>query len=634
MAKMIDPTPVIRTLAVDKMLGIDLQNAPAVVAPGRSPRCSNMLRSTPGQVKKRPGYVQVTAYDGTIHGCYTLQDKQLIHAGNRLYAGDVALQGTLADARSTGVCFGGCLYLLDGSNFWCVTPEDAGGYSLRPVAQKAYLPRIVVGKNPNGTGGADLEDVNLLSDAWCESFYANGIDTVYRLEFGGLSDAAVQVQQVKADPNTGTTRITLNEGTDFTVDRTLGTVTFVTAPPKGPIEGEDSVFITAAKDRSAQRARIVQADVCTVYGTPGTGLRLFVTGSPQYKNRDYWSAPDDPTYFSDLAYSVLGTDDSRIMGYSLLDDCLAAHKSGQDGGVWVRRGSLETTTDALNNKKYTMVFATGSVIAGYGAVAKGSFAVLGDEPLFLTAQGVFALTPSDLTGSRYQQRRSYYIDPALTAAQRLDCAEAVIWKDFYMLALDGKLYCLDGLQKAYAEGAPKSAYQYECYLLENIPAVRLWVQQGQLYFGTADGRVCRFTDGDVAVDYDDRLTGQLAQPVAALWETPDLSGSRFYKEKRFRQLALRIPPAPNTAVRVRAQRQGVWRQLGSGDISVQYFCFSSLTFSRLAFNGDRTGRPVLLRLHRRHLDKIRFRFENSSPGQQFGLLGWALEYSEGRNYRR
>ncbi len=628
-----DPTPQLKLLAVDRLLGIDLQNAPAVVAPGRSPHCSNMLRSTPGQVQKRPGYLQVAAYPGAIHGCYRLQGVELLHAGSRLYADGQPLAGTLADSRSTGLCFGGCLYLLDGANFWCVSWQD-GALTLQPVTQKAYLPRIAVGKNPDGTGGADLEDVNLLSDGWCESFYGTQTDTVYQLEFGQLSAEQVRVELVRPAADTGTTRAVLTEGVDFSVDRTLGTVTFVTAPGKAPVEGEDNVFITAFKDRSAQRACITQADVCTAYGTPGTGLRLFVTGSPAHKNRDYWSAADDPTYFSDLSYSVLGQDDGRILGYSLLGDSLAAHKSGQDGGVWVRRGSMQTEKDALGNEKHTMVFATGGVITGYGAVAKDSFAVLGDEPLFLTAQGVFALTASDLTGSRYQQRRSYFIDPALTAEQELAGARAVVWRDFYLLALNGRVYCLDGLQKSYTAAAPKSAYQYECYLLENVPAACLWVWDGVLYFGTVDGRVCRFTAGDTAADFSDRLTGVDPVPVAACWETPDISGSRFYKDKFFRRLALRMLPAPATSVHVWARREGNWQPLTAQPIPARYFCFSSLVFSALCFSGDRTSKPISLRLHRRRLDKIRFRFENSVLSEPFGLLGWALEFTEGRNYRR
>lgn len=632
MKRALDPVPTVHTLAVDELRGIDLQNNASVVSPSRSPACSNLLRTTPGRVEKRPGYVQTAAYEGAVHGCYDLDGVEILHAGGALYADGVRISGSVADARSCGQCFHGRLYLLDGQQFWQISSE-AGQYRLQPVSEAAYVPKIAVGKKPDGSGGAELEDVNLLSDAWSESFYGTADAVVYQLEFDGLSAAPVRVQVLRAAA-AGTQLTTLTENTDFTVDRARGAVTFVKAPGVSPIEGEDNVFITAARDRSAQRARIVQSDVCCVYGEAGGGVRLFVTGSPQWKNRDYWSAANDPTYFSDLSYSVLGQDDGRIVGYSLLGDSLAAHKGGENGAVWVRTGSQETLTDAQGNTRRVLGFRTGRVLSGYGAAAKGSFAVLGNEPLFLTAQGIFALTASDLTGERYQQRRSYYIDPALTAEPAMESAEAVVWKDFYLLALNGRVYCLDGLQKAYAPQEPKSAFQYECYLLENVPAVRLWVRGGRLWFGTADGRVCVFTQGAAGTDFADRLDGLPPQPIRAVWETPDIGGAHFYRDKSFRFLAARIQPAPVTSVRLQARREGVWHALRDKPFSARYFSFSGMVFSKWTFSCDQTCQPMGLRLHSRKQDKIRFRFENDALDEPFGLLGWALEYTEGRRHKR
>ena len=629
-----DPMVSLRRLTVDRLLGVDLASDPSVVAPQRSPHAVNMLRSTPGCVEKRPGFHQVAAYSGAVHGCYELEGVTILHVGDTLYADGSALEGKVADTHSRGCCLGGCLYLLDGSEFWQIRREN-DGLVLRPVSENAYLPHIAVNKNPDGSGGAELEDVNLLSDAWCESFYGSEEGTAYQLEFSGLSAAPVTVEQVcAAQDGTGTLRKTLTEDVDFTVDRAAGVVHFLKAPGKAPVEGEDNVFITAARDRTDVRRRITQADVCTVYGLPGAGMRLFVTGAPEWKNRDFWSAADDPTYFSDLSYSVLGTDDERILGYSLLGDSLAAHKSGEAGAIWVRTASQESFADAQGNLRQRLVFRTGNVITGYGAVAKDSFAVLGDEPLFLAAQGVFAITASELTGVRYQQRRSWYIDAALCAEPHPEKAQAVVWKDFYLLALNGRVYCLDGLQKAYTASAPKSSYQYECYLLENIPAAKLWVKDGQLWFGTEDGRVCVFSGGEERADYMDRLTGEMPAAISAVWETPELMGDSFYREKNFRWLAARVRPAVATSVKLYACAGGVWRLLRGRPLLARYLSFANLTFSKLSFSCDAAGKTLGLRLHNYRRDKVRFRFENSAADEPFGLLGWALEYTQGRRHRR
>ena len=628
--KITSPINTLHTLSAGELRGIDLQNNPAAVSVNRSPDCRNMLRSTPGRVCKRPGYRQIAAYSGCVHGCYELAGTQILHVGDVLYAGGVAI-GSAADAHSCGKYFGGRLYLLDGSSYQCIYQDGQGDWHAEPVSQHALCPHITISKDPDGSGGAELQDVNLLSDSWTESFYSDGVSTVYQLEFGDLDETAVQVRVLVAGED-GPEEQTLEENTDFSVDRTTGQVIFVTAPGDSPVEGEDNVFITASKDRSTLRERIETCDVCFAYGGPARGMRLFLTGNGTWKNRDYWSACNDPTYFSDLDYSVLGQDDQRILGYSLLGDSLAAHKTGE-GGVWVRTGEEKEFTDAQGNTRSRFVFSAGRVISGYGAVARDSFATLGDEPLFLTAQGVFALTASELTGTRYQQRRSFYIDPALCAEAAPQQAQAVIWKDFYLLALGDKLYCLDGLQKSYAAGAPKSDYQYECYLLDNIPAVRLWVQGGQLYFGTQDGRICVFDSGEAVTEYTDRLTGEDPQAIRAYWDTPELVGTAFYRDKWLRRLSVQMDSATATSLLPYLQREGVWHALRQTPLHFRFFSFSDLQFSHLSFLGDQTGRTVGLRLPRSRVDKVRFRMENAEKNEPFGLLGWAMEYTEGGRHR-
>jgi hypothetical protein len=331
---------------------------------------------------------------------------------------------------------------------------------------------------------------------------------------------------------------------------------------------------------------------------------------------------------------VLGADDGRILGYSLLGDALAAHKSGENGAVWVRTAEQESYTAADGERRQELVFRTGNVITGPGAVAKDSFAVLENEPLFLTAQGVFALTASDVTGVRYQQRRSWHIDPSLCAEPELENAQAVVWKDFYLLALNGRIYCLDGLQKSYDAGAPKSSYQYECYLLEDIPATALWVRDGQLWFGTKDGRVCVFSGETGAAEYADRLDGQEPAAVCACWETPDLTGDSFYREKNFRWLAVRVKPAAKASVQLYVTGSGGRRPLRQLAYMARYLAFSGLTFSKMSFSCDTGSKTLGVRLHEYRRDRVRFRFENNEVNEPFGLLGWALEYTQGRRHRR
>ena len=112
---------------------------------------------------------------------------------------------------------GDCLYLLDG-----VTYRRYDGAAVRPVAEVAYLPTVRIGAPPAG-GGKTFEAVNLLTPGRKESFQADGSATAFQLSTGGLDGAAVTAVVAGAAKA---------EGTDFTVDRAAGRVTFKTAPPK------------------------------------------------------------------------------------------------------------------------------------------------------------------------------------------------------------------------------------------------------------------------------------------------------------------------------------------------------------------------------------------------------------------
>lgn len=156
------------------------------------------------------------------------------------------------------------------------------------------------------------------------------------------------------------------------------------------------------------REREWECRFCILYGVSGALDRVFAAGSPDEPNVDYWSEWSDPAYFGDVSYSILGQESSPIMGYSVLADTLVTHKQGEENGrnAFVRKGELDSDGFA--------VFKITNVIQGDGAVATRSFASLNSEPLFLTARGVYALTPSDVTGERYAQERSWYIGAALT----------------------------------------------------------------------------------------------------------------------------------------------------------------------------------------------------------------------------
>ena len=633
MARFPVPAPKARSiLQVDGFYGVDYTSNPGDVSPGMSPGAPNMIRDVPGKVRKCMGYYLTAQYPGRINGYHRLRrgGKVLgfVHAGTALYAageeaapapgGEVRQAGAplytgMADERSMSWQFGEMLYIADGKALLI-----CDGSTVRPASESAYIPTLTIGKPPKG-GGTEYEPLNLLQPKFTELFLAGESDKSFCLTFGGLDAAPVQVWLMNKEG--GWTE--KKENTDFTVNRATGVVTFRQAPGKSPITGEDNVKITASRTVAGYADRINKCRFGICFGVGGTADRLFLSGNPDEPNRDWHSGQNDPTYWPDLGYAVLGSSRSAVVGYSILSNYLAAHKDDAepDRNNILRRGDL-----AENQPSFPVV----NTLQGPGALAPHSFGYLGTEPVFLTPLGVYAITPSDISGERYSQNRSYYINGRLCREPDRQDAAAIVYRDLYWLCLNGRAYILDGLQKmAPGHGEPYSTRQYACFERTGLPARTLWQQGDALCFGTPDGRVCAFyTDPAALQSYTD-----CGQPIHAVWETPDFSGKLFYKNKSFRTLAVKLSSAVATGVTVSGQRRGIWQPLRSIRSRARYFSYGQLVYSKFTYVNDTTNRTLNCRIRLKKLDKVRLRFENDRPNEPFGLMAWALEYTQGGNFR-
>lgn len=597
-------------LTVEEFWGVDYTNSPAGVDPRRSPDAPNMIRDVPGKVRKSMGWQTVKSYPARINGVhFRRSDTQgLVHAGARLYQGDTLLYSAANDERSRSWQFGDCLYILDGKALL-----EWDGSAVRPVTQTAYVPILTIARPPTG-GGVAYEDLNLLQPKFTERFAGAAGATAYHLSFGGLDSAPVTVRLLQADGSWAAR----TENTHFTVDRAAGIVTFATAPGASPVTGEDNVEITASRTVAGYADRIGRCRIGALFGVNGAADRLFVAGNPDFVNYDWYCGQNDPTYWPDTGYSVLGTPRSAIVGYSVVNERLAAHKDDREDGrnVIIRQGDL-----ADSKASFPIV----NTLQGQGAVAPFSFAYLVNEPLFLTRSGVYAITAQDLTGEKYTQNRSFYLNGRLLEEPGLEDAFALVYKDMYWLALNGQAYILDGLQPMQTDpAAPYATRQYVGFHRTNLPARVLWEQEDALWFGTGDGRICRFaTDPALLASYNDD-----GAAIACHWDTPDLSGKRFYKNKTFRRVMVRLSSAVATGVRLWMQHRGVWREMGSDALNARYFTWDQLDWSRFSWSGDQTPRLLTARVRLRRVDKTRLRLENDQLNEPFGLSELALEFAE------
>lgn len=601
-------------LVIDEFHGVDFTNSPTNVDEKKSPNAPNMIRDVPGKVRKSMGWHTVKQYSERINGVHFRREDTdgLVHSGTKLYKGDDEVYSEANDERSQSWQFGENLYIVDGKALLTYDGTD-----VKLTSTVAKIPTLTIAKSPTG-GGTPFEDLNLIQPAFIELFAGTETDKVYSMTFSGL-DAVVLVEELQSN---GTWK-TLSAGTDYTADLAAGKVTFTTAPGKSPITGEDNVRITASRLVAGYADRINKCRFGTLFGVNGAADRLFLSGNPDFVNYDWHSGQNDPTYWPDTGYSVIGTEKSAIVGYSIINDRLATHKDDQADGrnVVIRQGDLVDSE---------AVFPVVNTLQGQGAVATYSFAYLVNEPLFLTKLGVYAITAQDITGEKYAQNRSFFVNGKLLEEENLQEAFAFVYKDLYWLCINGVAYILDGLQPLQTDKSmPYSTRQYAAFYRTNVPARVMWEREGQLFFGSPDGRICQFYDDPASqLSYNDD-----GQPIYCCWETPDFSGKLFYKNKTFRFLAVRLAAAIATSVKLYGRRRGIWTFIKEDDTRARYFNWEYLDWSKFSWSNDETPQVITTKVRIKKVDKSRFRIENDVLNEPFGINDVAIEYVENGNFK-
>jgi len=609
------------TLTIDTFLGADFTNDPANVDIDKSPNVLNMIRDVPGKVRKSMGYKTIAEFTDPINGYHTMRGKThgLVHAGKKIYYGDyddpTELYTDANNARSCSWQFGDKVCILDGKALliW-------DGTTVEKASSDAKIPVTLIGGNPAG-GGTSYYALNLLSPGFTEQFLGTVGTTEYHLSYTDLDDTEVKAEILQNDG----TWSTLVENTDFSVDRETGVVTFNTAPGESPVTGEDNVKITAYKTVEGYADRVNKCSIGTLYGASGDLNRLFVSGNPddEYVNYQWYSAANDPTYFPDTNYQLIGTAKSAIVGYSVISSYLAVFKDKQE----VEQNIVLVSSTTVNNE---VTFATQTTLHGSPSICSYSHAYLAGEPIFLTPLGVYALTSQDITGRELTNSRSFFLNGKLLNETDLDKAFAFVYKDFYILAVNGVLYILDGLQSVQTDkSAPYSTRQFVGYFRDNVDANTMWEEDGALWFGSKTGKVCKFyTNPDDIFSYNDD-----GAAIMCRWETPDFDGKLFYKNKTFRYLAVRLKQAIVTSIRMSVMKRGLWTVLSTNASTASYLSFKALVFSKLSFSSDITNKVVPLKTRVKKVDKARYRFENLNVNEPFALDKIGIEYVEKGNFK-
>lgn len=467
-------------ISIKRFKGVNQNTTPTQIDDAESPDMLNKMLGTEGELLTRPGYKRMFPDPigaGQINGLYMFKKQdgtiyRFIHHGTSLYTCpfDGTTQPTqiytgLANAKSKFFTFGNYAYIFDGTNY-----VRTDGVTTVSVESVAYIPTLTLGRTPTG-GGTVNENFNLLGAGFKDSFSGDGTATAYQLSLTNL-DATAVTATVNGAPKV--------EGTDFTVNRTTGVVTFSVAPPTGVA---NNVVITAYKTVTGYADRVKKCTGFEIYG--GTNdTRVFAFGNPSFPNALRRCGLLDPTYWPEFAYANVGSDAGIIKGMrkQYTNAIIMKEPTPNDTTIW----RMSYSTDSSGSP----IFPLTPLNSGIGCLAADSVQLIENQPAFLSPKGVYEIDGTNVSDQRNVSRVSDDINPSLLAESNLQNAISADFDKKYILCVNNRAYVMDyRIKYPDHNGILKSPW----YVWDNIPASCFLEMDGYLYFGSnTTGLVYRF----------------------------------------------------------------------------------------------------------------------------------------------
>lgn len=561
--------------------GIDLLNPAPLVDYSRSPDCLNVWKSydttEANIIETRPGYEAVQNFENKINGIFLYTgNKLIVHAGTTLYRGslsgqtrDVLFTG-MNDAESQMYMFGDYLYINDGANYL-----KYDGTTVTRVEDSAYVPTTSIGRAPSG-GGTFYEDVNLLTPQRINGFQGDGTSRDFYLD-------AVEIDSVDEVKVNGTV---LQQG--YTVDTTLGKVTFNTAPSTPSLIGNDNVFITFSRTVDGYDERIKNCTIATVFDN-----RIFFSGNPDFPNGVFHSSLNNPAYCSDLDYYECGNNDNEVKALVVGNNVLWVFKRDDQNKdtIFYMQPNLDTN--------YGRVYPVSQGNVSIGCYSKGMN--FKDNIVFFSRQGLEMMSGS----IQYEQsvtHASSMVDSRMINESNYKFLRVCEYKGFMLVAIDNHIYLADSRNVFKGNTGGKEFEWYYWELPVNVTAFREVL--GTLYFGTDEGDV--FVVGG---------TNDNGQMIEAYWCTPRdfFNYVNHYKKTNKRGSIVRTKNIQNGKIKIatKTNRENDWTLVK--EASTNGFDFTteieggSFDFSNFSFDsGDYSY--VVFRLKKKKFIDLQLKF--------------------------
>lgn len=688
MALTVPNGPATKTKIYTELRGVDFSQDASLVDRQHSPDMLNMISDEGGSPVKRKGWEILltrthSTYDFAIINYWHFQigdNKYHVFAEEvtSKTPPTVTYQRLVQFKPDTGYTNGVSLFageeVKDGyfmnDTFYIVTTvrlytckPNAGDPTVLDIAAVSdyKIPTIVILRHPSTGGGTMYEDINLLTTYRAEQFQdPQGAGSTQFLLMTTDSPSDLKLYYMNngewTQDNTATI---IQSGSRYWAKIT--TAHAVSQAPSG-----DNIRVTYSVSTS-ERGRIVNCTNHAFYSHGGLD-QVFVTGNTttvnnkNYPNYVWYSDYGDPTYFPDLNYMTIGSAGTRCKGFLNVGDNLAVIKeqSEQDSGLFfihetsVTSKTVTTNTNSGSESESTQEYsyALRRTSSGVGAISNKCFSILQDEPLFLSEDGVQGIVSTNYTSEKVVRNRSRFVDKKLLKESNLEKAISCVQNGYYYIFINDHVYVLDSRHTS-SDRRGNTSYMYEAYYWDNVPANCVCVADDTIYFGTSDGRICRFKNTGLMTDYsdgshydedEDEQVGGTA--IRARWSTrnDDDDAPQYFKTMMKKGTMCTLAPFEQSSVKVFIQvdakpsqedilagQQDVGRYyIGEYYLSVGNLFPGPIDFSHLLFDARQGPRDYFFRKKKKKYIRLQIILENFEINQGFGVFHVVKTYSPTR----
>jgi hypothetical protein len=254
----------------------------------------------------------------------------------------------------------------------------------------------------------------------------------------------------------------------------------------------------------------------------------------------------------------------RVRGFSKQYDYLVVHREGGIHQITYSTG----TTGAVS-------FPSKPINDEVGTLATQSIQIIENNPVFLSKDGVYMLTASNVRDERNVTHISLTVNRKLLLESGLDQAVSIDYDKKYWLAVNGNVYVLDYAQKT--DITPYGKW----YLYNNISSSCFLEKDGYLYFGSStDGLVYQFhKDTEDGNSFNDD-----GQPINAYWKSKPLTFGTEEHYKLVDSIYIGLKPAGATSVRFSYETDK--KQGGGRNVTTKVFDFNTMDFGDFTLYTD------------------------------------------------